>query len=205
MKMLKQIKTPISLGAWLIIYQYCFLDYSFYFAIPSFTGLGAWKTKPTLFAENLNIDMAKAGRCPPSLLPPHLLSVSSSENIIRQMVQKNLRGRIYTSAIGLGLTIPALLFIGFGHFLLAVIGAAFCFGFGFECLMPTTCRYSVNLFQKIQGHCLRADEYGGCFCRSFYYRFARQINWCRKPGKDFCHATGIVAVALIIQLSFSET
>ena len=37
-------------------------------------------------------------------------------------VQRDLRGRIYISAIGLGMTIPSLLLLGFGHSFLPIIG-----------------------------------------------------------------------------------
>lgn len=45
-------------------------------------------------------------------------------------VLKNIRGRVYTGVIGLGLTIPALLLLGFGHSLVAVVGAGMLFGIG---------------------------------------------------------------------------
>ena len=60
-------------------------------------------------------------------------------------VQKNIRGRIYTGAIGLGLTIPALLLLGFGTSFLTVVGGALCFGFGYGMFdannMPILCQF----------------------------------------------------------------
>ena len=46
-------------------------------------------------------------------------------------VQKNIRGRVYTGAIGLGMTIPALMLLGFGESFMAVVGAGLLFGIGF--------------------------------------------------------------------------
>ena len=95
-----------------------------YFAAPSLPG---WATKnwlPTLFAENLNLPMSQAGP-----LSTITIAVSSFIGVLTggllsdKWVQRNLRGRIYTGAIGLGLTIPSLLLLGFGHSLVAVVGA----------------------------------------------------------------------------------
>lgn len=61
-------------------------------------------------------------------------------------VQKNLRGRVYTGAIGLGLTIPSLLLLGFGHNLVAVVGAGLLFGIGYGILIQITCLSSANLY-----------------------------------------------------------
>ena len=60
-------------------------------------------------------------------------------------VQKNIRGRVYTGAIGLGMTIPALLLLGFGHSFVSVIGAVLLFGIGFGIFyannMPILCHF----------------------------------------------------------------
>lgn len=103
-----------------------------YFAAPSLPG---WATKnwlPTLFAENLDLPMSQAG--PISTIT---IAVSSFIGVLiggplsDKWVQKNLRGRVYTGAIGLGLTIPSLLLLGFGHNLVAVVGAGLLFGIGY--------------------------------------------------------------------------
>ena len=104
----------------------------FYFAVPSFPGWAVKNWLPTLYSEGLHIDMAKAG--PLATITnagSSLLGVIVGGYVSDRWVQKNIRGRIFTGAIGLGLTIPALLFIGFGHSLFSVIAATFCFGFGF--------------------------------------------------------------------------
>jgi MFS family permease len=133
-------KSSLLKGLSILFTNISFWVILFYFAIPSLPGWGVKNWLPTLFAENLNIDMSKAG--PISTIT---IAASSQLGVIfggilsDRWVQKNLRGRIYTSAIGLGLTIPALIFIGFGHSLFAVIGATFCFGFGFGMFDANKC------------------------------------------------------------------
>jgi MFS family permease len=90
----------------------------FYFAIPSLPGWGVKNWLPTLFAENLNIDMSRAGPLSTiTIAASSFLGVIFGGILSDRWVQKNLRGRLYTSAIGLALTIPALLFIGFLFFM----------------------------------------------------------------------------------------
>lgn len=118
----------------------------FYFAAPSLPG---WATKnwlPTLFAESLDIPMSEAG--PISTIT---IAVSSFIGVIvgglisDKWVMKNIRGRVYTGAIGLGITVPALLLLGFGHNFVAVVGAGLLFGVGFGMFdannMPILCQF----------------------------------------------------------------
>ncbi len=197
-------KPNLLKGLGLLFTNISFWIILFYFAIPSLPGWGVKNWLPTLFAENLNIDMAKAG-------PMSTITIAASSFIgvifggilSDRWVQKNLRGRIYTSAIGLGLTIPALLFIGFGHSLFAVIGAAFCFGFGFGMFdannMPILCQFVSKKY--------RATAYGlmnmvGVFAGAFITDLLGKSTDAGNLGKDFAMLAGIVAVALIIQLVF---
>ncbi len=118
-------------------------------------------------------------------------------------VQRNLRGRIYTSAIGLGLTIPALLLIGFGDSLFSVIGAAFFFGFGFGMFdannMPILCQFVSSRY--------RATAYGlmnmvGVFAGAFITDYLGRSTDAGSLGKSFAMLSAIVAVALVIQIAF---
>ena len=58
---------------------------------------------------------------------------------------KNVRGRVYTGALGLGLIIPSLLFIGYGHSILHWSWEAVLFGIGFGMFdannMPILCQF----------------------------------------------------------------
>lgn len=197
-------KTNLLKGLGLLFTNISFWIILFYFAIPSLPGWGVKNWLPTLFSENLGIDMSKAG-------PMSTITIAASSFIgvifggilSDRWVQINLRGRIYTSAIGLALTIPALLFISYGHTLFFVIGAAFCFGFGFGMFdannMPILCQVVSKKY--------RATAYGlmnmvGVFAGAFITDLLGKSTDKGNLGKDFAMLAGIVAVALIIQLSF---
>ena len=124
----------------------------FYFAIPSLPG---WATKnwlPTLFSDSLGIPMAKAGPLSTiTIAASSFLGVIFGGILSDRWVLRNIRGRIYTSAIGLGLTIPALLFIGFGHSLFSVVSAGLCFGIGWGMYdannMPILCQFVYVIYK----------------------------------------------------------
>lgn len=118
-------------------------------------------------------------------------------------VQKNLKGRIYTSAIGLALTIPSLLLLGFGHTLFHVVGAAVCFGVGFGMFdannMPILCQFVSAKY--------RATAYGmmnmvGVFSGAYITDLLGRSTDAGHLGKDFAMLAGIVLVALVVQLYF---
>ena len=99
-------------------------------------------------------------------------------------VQRNLRGRVYTSAIGLGLTVPALMFLGFGHSLVSVVGAGLCFGIGYGMFdannnvdrKPINNKpLSVHFFEVSQ-YCLWYYEHDGRVCRSCCYTGVGQVD-----------------------------
>jgi len=176
----------------------------FYFAIPSLPG---WATKnwlPTLFAENLNIPMTLAGPLSTiTIAASSFIGVIFGGILSDRWVQKNLKGRIYTSAIGLGLTIPSLLLLGFGNSLFHVIGAGVCFGFGFGMFdannMPILCQFVSAKH--------RATAYGvmnmtGVFAGAYITNLLGKSTDAGNLGKDFAMLAGIVLVALIIQISF---
>ena len=176
----------------------------FYFAIPSLPGWGVKNWLPTLFSENLRIDMAEAGPLSTiTIAASSFIGVIFGGILSDRWVQKNLRGRIYTSAIGLGLTIPALLFIGFGESLFSVISAAFCFGFGYGMFdannMPILC--------QIVSAKYRATAYGlmnmvGVFAGAFITDLLGKSSDAGNLGRDFAMMAGVVAIALIVQLLF---
>ena len=199
-----QLKPSLLKGLGVLFTNISFWIILFYFAVPSLPG---WATKnwlPTLFSENLNIDMSKAGPLSTiTIAASSFLGVVFGGILSDRWVQKNLRGRIYTSAIGLGLTIPSLLLIGFGHSLFAVIGAAFCFGFGYGMFdannMPILCQFVSSKY--------RATAYGlmnmvGVFAGAFITDWLGKSTDAGNLGKDFAMLAGIVVIALLIQLFF---
>jgi MFS family permease len=203
-KMLAPERRSVLKGLALLFSNISFWIILFYFAVPSLPG---WATKnwlPTLFSQTLNIPMKQAG--PLSTIS---IAVSSFIGVIvggilsDRWVQKNIRGRIYTSAIGLALTIPALVLLGFGHSFFNVIGAAICFGIGFGMFdannMPILCQF---VPQK-----LRATGYGimnmvGVFAGAFITDLLGRSSDAGNLGKSFAMLAGIVLVALIVQVSF---
>lgn len=132
---------PVLLGSlsfWVIL---------FYFSAPSLPGWAVRNWLPTLFSENLHIDMEKAG--PLSTITiglSALIGVLIGGVISDRWIQRNLRGRIYTGAVGLALTIPAILLLGFGDGFLMIWSGALCFGLGFGIFdvnsMPILCQFA---------------------------------------------------------------
>ncbi|MBA4257794.1 MAG: MFS transporter [Chitinophaga sp.] len=175
----------------------------FYFAVPSLPGWGVKNWLPTLFSENLGIEMAQAGP-----LSTITIAASSFVGVIfggilsDKWVQKNIRGRVYTSAIGLFLTIPALLFIGLGHSMIHLIGAVFFFGFGYGMFdannMPILCQFISSKH--------RATAYGlmnmiGVFAGAFITNLLGKSSDGGSLGKDFAMMAIVVVVALALQLT----
>jgi ACS family D-galactonate transporter-like MFS transporter len=176
----------------------------FYFAVPSLPGWGVKNWLPTLFSQNLGIGMDKAGPLSTiTIAASSFLGVIFGGIISDKWVQVNLKGRIYTSAIGLALTIPALLLIGYGHNLFHVVSAAFCFGFGYGMFdannMPILCQFVSSKH--------RATAYGmmnmvGVFAGALITNILGKSMDKGSIGNDFAFLSGIVLVALLIQLIF---
>ena len=186
-----------------------FTNFSFwvillYFAAPSIPG---WATKnwlPTLFAESLKLPMSEAGP-----LSTITIAVSSFVGVIvggllsDKWVQKNIKGRVYTGAIGLGLTIPSLLLLGFGSGFISVIGAALCFGIGFGMFdannMPILCQFVSAKH--------RATAYGlmnmtGVFAGAFITNLLGKSSDSGNLAHDFAMLAILVLIALAVQLYF---
>lgn len=117
-----------------------------YFATPSLPGWAIKNWLPTLFSLNLNIDMAEAGPLSTiTIAASSFLGVIFGGILSDRWIQKNVRGRVYTGAIGLALTIPALILLGYGTSFLLVVGGGVCFGIGFGIFdannMPILCQF----------------------------------------------------------------
>ena len=175
-----------------------------YFAAPSLPG---WATKnwlPTLFSENLSMDMAQAGP-----LSTITIAISSFIGVIAggilsdRWVQRNIRGRIYTGAIGLGLTIPALLFLGMGQSFFTILAGGICFGIGYGIFdannMPILCQFISSRN--------RATAYGvmnmtGVFAGAAITDILGRSTDNGDLGQNFALLAIIVFAALAIQLLF---
>ncbi len=199
----RNVKPSILKGLAVLFTNISFWVILFYFAIPSLPGWGVKNWLPTLFAENLHIDMAVAGPMSTiTIAASSFLGVILGGILSDKWVQKNVRGRIYTSAIGLALTIPALLLMGFGHSIFHLVGAAFCFGFGYGMFdannMPILCQFVSSKY--------RATAYGlmnmtGVFAGAFITDFLGKSTDAGNLGKSFAMMGAVVVIALIIQLT----
>lgn len=199
-----KIKPPLFKGLGVLFTNIAFWIILFYFAIPSLPGWGVKNWLPTLFSESLNIEMAEAGPLSTiTIAASSFLGVIFGGILSDKWVQKNIRGRVYTSAIGIALTIPALLLIGFGHSLFHIVGAAFCFGFGFGMFdannMPILCQFVSSKY--------RATAYGlmnmvGVFAGALITDMLGKSTDAGNLGKGFAMLAGIVLLALLIQIFF---
>jgi MFS family permease len=187
-----------------VLSNWAFWIILFYFAAPSLPG---WATKnwlPTLFAENLGIPMQNAGPMSTiTIAASSFVGVLLGGYLSDKWVQRNLRGRIYTSAIGLGLTIPALILLGFGHSVVAVVGAGMLFGVGYGMFdannMPILCQF-------VPANC-RATAYGfmnmtGVFAGAAVTQVFGKWADGGQLGFGFAMLGGVVALALFLQLAF---
>ena len=196
-------KESLWRGLSVVLSTWAFWVILIYFAVPSLPG---WATKnwlPTLFAENLGLDMAQAG-------PMSTITIAASSFVgvllggvmSDKWVLRNIRGRIYTSAIGLGMTIPALILLGFGHSVVAVVGAGMLFGIGFGMFdannMPILCQIISAKY--------RATAYGvmnmvGVFAGAAVTHLLGKWTDGGNLGMGFAVLGGIVIVALALQLA----
>ena len=184
-----------NLSFWLIL---------FYFAMPSIPGWAAKNWVPTLFAGSLHIPMSEAGPMATiTIAIASLIGVITGGILSDRWVQVNIRGRIFTGAIGLGFTIPGLLMLGFGHTLFFVMGAAFCFGFGYGMFdannMPILCQFVSAKY--------RATAYGlmnmtGVFFGAFITNILGKSTDAGNLGRDFALLAVIVLLTLVVQLVF---
>lgn len=196
-------KESLWRGLGVVLSAWAFWVILIYFAVPSLPG---WATKnwlPTLFASNLGIPMSEAG--PMSTIT---IAASSFVGVILggmmsdKWVLRNIRGRIFTSAIGLGLTIPALVLLGFGHNLAAVVGAGMLFGVGYGMFdannMPILCQIIPARH--------RATAYGimnmvGVFAGAAVTHLLGRFTDGGSLGPAFAVLGCIVLVALVLQLA----
>lgn len=196
-------KESVWRGLSVVLSTWAFWVILIYFAVPSLPG---WATKnwlPTLFADNLGLDMAQAG-------PMSTITIAASSFVgvllggvmSDKWVLRNIRGRIYTSAIGLGMTIPALVLLGFGHSVVAVVGAGMLFGIGFGMFdannMPILCQIISAKY--------RATAYGvmnmvGVFAGAAVTHLLGKWTDGGNLGMGFAVLGGIVIVALALQLA----
>lgn len=174
----------------------------FFFASVSLPG---WATKnwlPTLFADSLGIPMSQAGPISTiTIAASSFLGVLIGGSMSDKWVKKNLKGRIYTSSIGMALMIPALIFIGMGHGMGAAICAGLCFGIGYGMVdtnnMPILCQF-VPAKNRATAYGLMnmTGVFMGAVITKLLGKWADQGNL----GLGFALMAAVITVALLLQL-----
>ena len=188
-------------GVGILLTNVAFWIILFFFATSSLPG---WATKnwlPTLFADSLSIPMAEAGPLATFTIAfSSFLGVIAGGLLSDRWIRTNIRGRIYTSVIGLALTIPALLLLGFGNDLTMIVTGGLCFGIGFGMFdannMPILCQFVSPRH--------RATAYGimnmiGVFAGAVITKTLGESTDAGNLGRDFALMAGIVFIALLLE------
>jgi MFS family permease len=175
----------------------------FYFATPSFPGWAVKNWLPTLFSESLGIEMSKAGPLSTiTLALSSLIGVIFGGILSDKWILRNLRGRIFTGAIGLSLTIPALFLIGFGNGLIIIVGGGLLFGIGQGMYdannMPILCQF-VSPRHRAAGYGLM--NMTGVFAGAFITSWLGKSTDAGNLGQDLVLLVIPVALAIILQLT----
>ena len=117
-------------------------------------------------------------------------------------ISVNLRGRIYTGAIGLILSLPALFLLGFGDSLVTVLGGGILFGIGFGMFdannMPILCQF-ISPRHRAAGYGLM--NMTGVFAGALITEWLGKSTDAGNLGKDLALLALPVALAVILQLS----
>ena len=174
----------------------------FFFASSSIPG---WATKnwlPTLFHDNLDLSMDWAGPMATlTIAVSSFIGVMIGGPISDRWVRTNVRGRIFTSAIGMAMMIPALVFIGLAHNAWLSVLAGLFFGIGYGMFdannMPILCQF-VPARQ-------RASAYGvmnmtGVFAGAVITKVLGRWAEAGDLGLGFALMAAVVGLALAMQL-----
>ena len=125
--------------------QPAFLILVVYFTLPAIAG---WVTKnwlPTFLADTFDLKQGPAGLSATGYIQiASFVGVLLGGVVADWWMRRTNRGRIYTSALGVFLLVPALLLLGYAWTLPVAIGAMILFGLGwgfFDCNnMPILCQ-----------------------------------------------------------------
>lgn len=174
----------------------------FFFATSSIPG---WATKnwlPTLFHENLGIAMDWAGPMATlTIAVSSFIGVMIGGPLSDRWVRRNVRGRIFTSAIGLSMMIPALVLIGLADNAFLSILAGLCFGVGYGMFdannMPILCQFvSSRRRAMAYGFMNSVGVMMGAVTTQLLGRLSDSVGL----GLCFAMMGGILLVALALQL-----
>lgn len=169
------------------------------------TSLPGWATKnwlPTLFEQNLHLNMQVAGPISTATIAlSSFIGVFVGGAISDRWVKTNVKGRVYTSAMGLGMMVPALAFLGFGSSYWSVIGGGFLFGFGLGFFdtnnMPILCQFFSSRY--------RSTAYGvmnmsGVIAGGYITKMLGKSTDAGNLGRDFGVMAVVILVVVFIQI-----
>ena len=190
-----------SLG--ILLGNVAFWTILFFFASCSIPG---WSTKnwlPELFASSLGISMVQAGPIATiTIAVSSFIGVMIGGPMADNWSRKNLKGRIYTSAIGLTIMIPALVMMGYGASLAAAIGAGVLFGFGYGLFdannMPILCQF---VSSRNRGTAYGMMNMSGLFIGALATDFLGGLAAEGKMGLGFAMMAAALVIAVLLQLT----
>ena len=169
------------------------------------TSLPGWATKnwlPTLFEQNLHLNMQVASPISTATIAlSSFIGVFVGGAISDRWVRTNVKGRVYTSAMGLGMMAPALAFLGFGSSYWSVIGGGFLFGFGLGFFdtnnMPILCQFFSSRY--------RSTAYGvmnmsGVIAGGYITKMLGKSTDAGNLGRDFGVMAVVILVVVFIQI-----
>ena len=175
----------------------------FFFASSSIPG---WATKnwlPTLFHDNLSLNMEWAGPMATlTIAVSSFIGVMIGGPLSDRWVKRNVKGRIYTSAIGLAMMIPALVLIGMAHNAVLSVAAGLFFGVGYGMFdannMPILCQF-VSSRQRAMayGFMNSVGVIMGAITTQLLGGLAEKVGL----GMCFAFMGVILVVALVLQLA----
>lgn len=133
-------------GVWMLVRHTAFWVMLFYFAALNLPG---WVTKnwmPTMISDSLGMKMDVVGPMwTVTLAMSSFAGVFFGGWLSDRWVAKNIRGRIFTSATGLAMIVPALIVLLFAGNLWAILAGGIVFGVGFGMYdtnnMPIICQF----------------------------------------------------------------
>lgn len=189
-----------------------FSNMAFWAVLFVFTTLSmpGWATKnwlPELLANvinsNWNINLSEAmNYAGPiaviSLAGASFIGAMIGGKLSDKWVQTNVKGRVYTSCIGLALIVPSLIFMGLGNSLFAVVVAILCFGIGYGFFdtnnMPILCQFiPSNQRATAYGFINMAGVLGGAAITTLLGNLSL--------GVGFALLGGVTVLSLLIQIT----
>ncbi|MCM1139235.1 MAG: MFS transporter [Muribaculum sp.] len=202
-KQLKDNLTAIKMSLGMLMTNVAFWTIIFFFASCSVPG---WATKnwlPTLFADSLGVSMSTAGPIATITIAfASFVGVMVGGPMADNWAKKNLKGRIYTSAIGLTMMIPSLVLMGFGTTFIAAIGAGVLFGLGYGLFdannMPILCQF---VSDRSRGTAYGMMNMCGLFIGALATNVLGSLAENGMMGLGFACMAGALLLALLLQLT----